>query len=77
LLSTYIYFSEETRATRVSLPIYIGSVPTAHLDAFDEKLKDSLKRIVKEGIDMERMRMVINRDERQVVSALHILLNIF
>ncbi|KAF5374955.1 hypothetical protein D9758_000192 [Tetrapyrgos nigripes] len=42
-LCTYIYFSEDTRATRVSLPIYIGSVPTAHLDTFDEKLKDSLK----------------------------------
>ncbi|KAK7463673.1 hypothetical protein VKT23_005614 [Stygiomarasmius scandens] len=69
-LCTYIYFSEETRATRVSLPIYIGSVPTAHLDAFDEKLKDSLKRIVKEGIDMERMQMVINRDERQLRSKL-------
>ncbi|THV04852.1 hypothetical protein K435DRAFT_774162 [Dendrothele bispora CBS 962.96] len=69
-LCTYIYFSEDTRATRVSLPIYIGSVPVAHLDTFDRKLKESLKRIVKQGIDMDRMQMVINRDERQLRSKL-------
>ncbi|KAE9411017.1 hypothetical protein BT96DRAFT_952834 [Gymnopus androsaceus JB14] len=69
-LCTYIYFSEETRATRVSLPIYIGSVPTEHLDTFDQKLKASLQRIVKEGIDMDRMAMVINREERQLRSKL-------
>lgn len=64
--SSYIYFGEDVRATRVTLPIYIGSVPTEHLDSFNEKLLASLRRIVKEGIDMERMSMLINRDERQV-----------
>ena len=64
--STYIYFSEDTRATYVDLPVYIGSVPTEHLDTFDEKLKSSLKRIADEGFDMDRMAMVIGRDERQV-----------
>jgi hypothetical protein len=64
--SSYIYFSEESRATLCDLPIYVGSVPTEHLDTFDTKLKASFERIVKEGIDMERMAMVINRDERQV-----------
>ena len=48
------------------MEIYVGSVPSEHLDTFDEKLKASLERIVKEGVDMERMLMVINRDERQV-----------
>ena len=66
LLSTYIYFAESVRATLVDLEIYVGSVPSEHLDTFDEKLKASLERIVKEGVDMERMLMVINRDERQV-----------
>ena len=66
ICSTYIYFSEDTRATYVDLPIYIGSVPTEHLDTFDEKLKSSLKRIADEGFDMDRMAMVIGRDERQV-----------
>jgi hypothetical protein len=64
--STYIYFSEDVRATLVDLPIYVGSIPTAHIDTFDQKLKDSLSRIAREGIDMTRMAMVINRDERQV-----------
>nr|GAT54909.1 predicted protein [Mycena chlorophos] len=69
-LCTYIYFGEDTRATNVSLPIYIGSIPTEHLDGFEGRLKASLERIVSEGIDMERMAMVINRDERQLRSKL-------
>ncbi|KAF9270307.1 hypothetical protein L218DRAFT_952466 [Marasmius fiardii PR-910] len=69
-LCSYIYFAEDTRATRVYLPVYVGSVPTTHLDTFNEKLKNSLRRIVKEGIDMERMAMIINRDERQLRSKL-------
>ena len=64
--STYIYFSEDSRATLCDLPIYIGSVPTEHLDSMPDKLKASLARICDEGIDMERMEMIINRDERQV-----------
>ncbi|KAJ7169964.1 Metalloenzyme, LuxS/M16 peptidase-like protein [Mycena filopes] len=69
-MCTYIYFAEETRATALYLPIYIGSIPTEHIDDFDSKLKASLRRIVSEGIDMERMAMVINRDERQLRSKL-------
>ncbi|KAK1232703.1 hypothetical protein PQX77_004179 [Marasmius sp. AFHP31] len=69
-LCSYIYFAEDTRATRVYLPIYVGSVPAEHLKTFNEKLKASLERIVKEGIDMDRMKMIINRDERQLRSKL-------
>lgn len=65
--STYIYFGEDTRATYVDLPVYVGSVPVEYIDTFDEKLKASLQRVVDEGIDMKRMAMVINRDERQVI----------
>ncbi|KAG6337340.1 hypothetical protein ID866_1765 [Astraeus odoratus] len=67
---SYIYFSEDTRATMVDLPIYIGSIPIEHLDRFDEKLVASLRRIAQEGIDMGRMSVVINRDERQLRSKL-------
>ncbi|KAH9858191.1 Metalloenzyme, LuxS/M16 peptidase-like protein [Lenzites betulinus] len=67
-LCTYIYFGEDTRATYVELPVYVGSIPTEHLDAFDEKLKESLRRIADEGLDMSRMGMVISRDERQLRS---------
>jgi hypothetical protein len=65
--SSYIYFGEETRANYVDLPIYVGSIPTEHLGGFNEKLKASFERIITEGIDMDRMAMVLNRDERQVV----------
>ena len=64
--STFIYFGEDIRATLTDLYIYIGSVPTEHLDSLDLKLKESLRRIVKEGVDLERMTRVINREERQV-----------
>lgn len=47
--------------------VYVSSVPTEHLDIFDGKLHESLRRIVKEGVDLNRMRMVIDRDERQVL----------
>ena len=66
LYSSSISFYEDTRATSVNLPIYVESVPTGELLSFNEKLQMSLRKIVKEGIDMDRMAMVINRDERQV-----------
>jgi len=69
-LCSCIYFGEDTRATMVDLTVYIGSVPTEYLNSFDERLKASFKRIANEGIDMERMVMVINRDERQLRSQL-------
>jgi Zn-dependent M16 (insulinase) family peptidase len=50
------------------LAIYVGSVPAEHLANFPEKLRASLSRIAGEGFDMERMAMVINRDERQLLS---------
>lgn len=64
--STYIYIGVDLRATLSDLMVYVGSVPTEHLDIFDTKLHESLSRIVKEGVDLNRMRMVIDRDERQV-----------
>ncbi|KAH8988959.1 Metalloenzyme, LuxS/M16 peptidase-like protein [Lactarius akahatsu] len=63
--STYIYFGEESRATLCDVMIYVGSVPTEHLDTFDAKLHESFRRISKEGVDLDRMSMVIDRAERQ------------
>ncbi|KAH8102439.1 Metalloenzyme, LuxS/M16 peptidase-like protein [Cristinia sonorae] len=67
-LCTYIYFGEDIAATRVDLPIYVGSVPTEHLDGFHERLQECFGRIVDDGIDVKRMAMVIDRDERQLRS---------
>lgn len=69
-LCTYVYFAEDTRAGRVEMPVYVGGVPVAELDGFDERLVKSLKKIVVDGLDMERMKMIIDRDERQFRSKL-------
>ena len=65
--STYIYIGEKNRATCSDLQIYVSSVPTEHLDIFDAKLYESFRRIIKDGVDLNRMKMVIDRDERQVL----------
>lgn len=67
-LSTYIYFEERDNATRNALNVYIGSVPTDQLDSFDGRLQNSLQQVAQEGLDMNRMRMIIDRDERQLRS---------
>jgi Zn-dependent M16 (insulinase) family peptidase len=67
-LCTYIYIGEDNRATLSDLLIYVGSVPTEHLDTFDAKLHESFRRIIKDGVDLNRMKMVIDRDERQLRS---------
>ena len=61
---------EENRATCRDLRIYVGSVPTEHLDSFDAKLHESFHRISKEGVDLQRMSMIIDRAERQVLLSL-------
>lgn len=69
-LCSYIYFGEDIRASMVDLPIYVGSIPVEYLDDFDKRFVSSLRRISQEDIDMDRMHMVINRDERQLRSKL-------
>ena len=50
------------------MSIYVGSVPVGHLYSFSDKFRASLARIAEDGLDMERMAMVLNRDERQARS---------
>ena len=64
--SSHFYFCTDVYATNVNLDIWITSVSIKYLDAFNEKLATSLKLIVENGIDMQRMAMIINRDERKV-----------
>ena len=45
-------------------------MPVDELSKFEGKLMGSLKRIARDGIDMGRMTMLINRDERQLRSKL-------
>jgi hypothetical protein len=46
--------------------MYLSDVPSDHLDSIDGLVKASLKRLAEEGIDMERMGMVLRREKRQV-----------
>lgn len=68
--STYISFESSENATKGCLFVYVGSVPVEEVGNFEDKLMASLKRIAHDGIDMERMTMLINRDERQLRSKL-------
>ncbi|KAG9076542.1 hypothetical protein FS749_011635, partial [Ceratobasidium sp. UAMH 11750] len=69
-LCTYIYCDSEERATFTTQNIYFGSVPTDQLDELHGKVIKSLKKIVADGIDMERIRLVIKRDKLKLKSSL-------
>ncbi|KAG9104560.1 hypothetical protein FRC06_001340 [Ceratobasidium sp. 370] len=65
-LCTYIYCDNEERATFTTQNIYFGSVPTDQLNELHGKVIKSLKKIVADGVDMERIRLVIKRDKLKV-----------
>ncbi|KAJ1311433.1 hypothetical protein OPQ81_009922 [Rhizoctonia solani] len=69
-LCTYVYCDSEERATFTSNNVYFGSVPTEQLDALREKVIAKLKQIVADGIDMDRIRLVIKRDRLKLKSML-------
>ncbi|QRW19305.1 AhpC/TSA domain-containing protein [Rhizoctonia solani] len=69
-LCTSIYCDNNERATFTSSNIYFSSVPTEQLDALHEKVIAKLKQIVAEGIDMDRIRLVIKRDKLKLKSML-------
>ncbi|KAF8307697.1 hypothetical protein DL93DRAFT_2064630 [Clavulina sp. PMI_390] len=65
-LCTWIGFYENTRASFIELAVYFGSVPTEQIDGLSAKFKESLQRIIKEGVDMERMALVLKKDRLKV-----------
>ncbi|CAE6416736.1 unnamed protein product [Rhizoctonia solani] len=69
-LCTYIYCDSEERATFTSNNIYFGSVPTEQLDALHKKVIAKLKQIVVDGVDMDRIRLVMKRDKLKLKSML-------
>ncbi|KAJ1023179.1 hypothetical protein NDA16_003332 [Ustilago loliicola] len=69
-LCTDAYIGATDKAGATTLSAYFSSVPTEQLDKLDQQLIDLLAKIVKEGIDMERMHMVIKRDKLKVLSQL-------
>jgi len=66
IYSSAFFFNMDVYVTNINLEIWITSVSIKYLDTFNEKLASSLELIVENGIDMQRMAMIINRDERRV-----------
>ncbi|CUA75460.1 putative protein C3H1,02c [Schizosaccharomyces pombe 972h-] [Rhizoctonia solani] len=69
-LCTSIICDYANRATFIASQIIFESVPTEELDALHGKLIAKLKQIVADGVDMDRMRLVIKRDRLKLKSAL-------
>ncbi|SPO29441.1 related to metalloprotease 1 [Ustilago trichophora] len=69
-LCTDAYIGASDKAGASLLSAYFSSVPTEQLDKLDQQLVDLLATIVKDGIDMDRMQMVIKRDKLKVLSQL-------
>lgn len=63
--ATNLGFASTDYSTSV-LQLALSSVPTAKLDTVGEAVKDTLRRVLKSGIDMERMTMILNREQRKV-----------
>lgn len=62
--SISIYISYQLPCT---LSIHFDSVPVEYLDTLEEKLFDVLGQVAKEGIDMERMKTVIETGKSRYV----------
>lgn len=52
------------------LSVYLSSVPASNLSTIDATFKASLARIAKEGLDMKRMKMIIERQRLQLLESI-------
>ncbi|KAN0061466.1 hypothetical protein ACQY0O_006313 [Thecaphora frezii] len=69
-LFTDVYMSSTEKAGADTLYAYFSSVPTERLDEVDGLVVELLERVAREGIDMERMSMLIKRDKLKLLSSL-------
>lgn len=70
-LATSIGIYTSDRATKAEMTLYISDVPAEELEMIGDKVKDVLTSIVKnDGIDMERMGLVLRRDKRKMLNAM-------
>lgn len=64
-LATEIGFDTLDQTTTI-INLNMSSVPTEKLDGAAEQAKDVLRKVLKEGIDLDRMTMVLHREQRKV-----------
>jgi len=70
-LTTGIGFYTEDRVNKNEITGYASDVPAKHLETLGDAIKEKLSKIVKEeGIDMERMGLVIRRDKRKLLNSM-------
>ena len=68
-LATSIGFYAEDRVNKNELQCSISDVPAKHLQTVGDLVKEKLKTILeKEGLDMERMGLVLRRDRRKLLN---------
>ena len=68
--ATSISFDSEDRVNKNELRCSISDVPTKHLETIGVAVRRRLDEIAKdEGIDMERMGMVLRREKRRLLSS--------
>ncbi|KZW02722.1 hypothetical protein EXIGLDRAFT_732962 [Exidia glandulosa HHB12029] len=65
-----IWLSETDRATTNDIDFVASSVPTEELETFDEKVLESLRKVVSEGIDMKKIQVIIERERRKLFAGL-------
>ena len=70
-LCTGIGFYTEDRVNKNEITGYASDVPAKHLHTLGDAIKAKLGKIVREeGIDMERMSLVIRRDKRKLLNSM-------
>ncbi|KAF8337466.1 Metalloenzyme, LuxS/M16 peptidase-like protein [Cantharellus anzutake] len=69
-LCTYISFYESAKASFTTLDVHFGAVPTEELDLLAGKFKSALECIVRDGFDMNRIRLVLKKERLRVSSSL-------
>lgn len=69
--TTSIGFYSEDRVNHNELSMGIFDVPTKHLNDIADLVRAKLAKIVKEeGIDMERMALILRRDVRKIINTM-------
>lgn len=70
-LCTDVYYTTTDKAGANTIEAYFSCVPTDELDNLDQKLVDEvLTKVVQDGIDMDRMKMLIRREKVKLLNML-------
>lgn len=70
-LCTGVGFYSEDRVNKNEITVFASDVPTKHLETLGDQIREKLGAIAKsDGIDMERMALVLRRDKRKLLNSM-------